>query len=218
LAEAIHDLHTADPKAYAKNMGYVNSAIQSALQQAREAGVPLASWFAAKGQDWLAPGTKGPIADSLAKIRAAVPLYAGEVERFYTGAQGSETGRQQIQAPFDPSRSYQEHMAALWGQKNFFKSKTDPLNEEWEAIMNAPGMKEYGTRIKHRQWSADNERSLAAQKLIDKLYIEAKGETPPAERKPTGTIPDDMRRRAEQWLKDNPNHPAAPDVRKTLGR
>ena len=226
LAEALEELHKADPAAYAGTI----AKFQGMLQAARESGIPVASWLAAHAQGYLSRGTSGPTAAAMAKIESILPLYAGETGKFYSGGQPSLTEMQEIQKPFDPKRSYLEHASALHEQKEAFKAKTKPLEEEWNAIMDAPGLKEYGTKKTWKDWRVLNDTADAASDTIDRIYSDAKAAAgkPATEGKTTApaptAIPDAQRAAAEKWLAEHPN-PTDPkdikraeDIRKRLGR
>lgn len=172
LAEAIKELHTANPGVF---------------QSAREAGIPFLSYLAANVQQRAARGT--PEGEAWTRVGAILPLYGAETERFYAGSQGSETGRQAIQAPFNANLSFPEMMGALHQQKEMYKSKTAPLEQEFKDAFDAPGLAEYGTKKQAREWHVAKQNALNAEKVIDQIYQESNpkrgaqsGKLPPKER------------------------------------
>lgn len=156
LADAFHELHTADPGGFT-----------GMLAAARQSNTPFISYLAAEAERRMAKGTVA--GTPWAKIAAIAPLYAAETAKFYSGSAGSETERQQIQAPFNPNLSFPEVMAAMKAQAHMFKSKTDPLEQEFRDVMDAPGLKEYGTSKHHREWVATKEHAAQALQKIDTL-------------------------------------------------
>lgn len=158
LAEDIKLLHTANPGIF---------------QEARNAGVPFLSYLAANWQQKAAKGT--PTGEAWARIGAVLPLYSAETSRFYSGATGSQTEKEEVQAPFNPNLSYPEMMSALQQQKEMFKSKVAPLEQEYASVMDAPGMKEYGTKQNVKQWYVARDAAKQAEQRIEQLYQESGG-------------------------------------------
>jgi hypothetical protein len=159
LAEAIKQLQTSDPGVF---------------DEARKAGVPFLSYLAANAQQRMARGT--PAGEAWTRIGAILPLYGAETERFYAQTQGSETGRQAIQAPFNPNLSFKEMMGALYQQKEMYKSKTAPLEQEYQNIVEAPGVREYGPHDNpSKQWHVARQGAIQANDTIDRIYREAGG-------------------------------------------
>lgn len=163
LADALQELHTANP---------------GLLQSARESGMPMLSYLAAQAQKGVFRGT--PSGAALAKIGAIEPLYSAETAKFYSGSAGSEHERQAIGAPYNPSLSFPEQIAALRTQAHMFKSKTAPLEQEYRDAFDAPGLTQYGTKQHVKEWAVAKENAQKSLAKIDQLYdaSRASGSTP----------------------------------------
>lgn len=181
LAQAFHDLNIANP-----------GAVEGLLKAAHDSGTPFLSYLAGVARQKMAAGT--PEGEAYAKINAVVPLYGAETEKFYAGGPGSETGRQAIERSFNTAASYREAMAALYQQKEMFKSKTAPLEAEYKDIFEGgPGQKEYGTNKPMREWHIARDGANVANDVIDRYAKEAGvsrvGVAPGEEPKPTTAAP-----------------------------
>lgn len=161
LAENLERLYKMNPGGF-----------EGMLASAHNAGVPFMSYLAGEAQRRMASGT--PEGEVWSRINAVLPFYGAETERFYAGGQGSETGRQAIQNPFNTARSFRETMGALYQQKEMFKSKTAPLEQEYANVLDAPGLKEYGTSNRNfKEWHIARDNAQRADATIDRIAREA---------------------------------------------
>lgn len=196
LAEAVNELHSIDP-----------GGLTGIFAAAREKNIPFVSAMAAEAERRMASGTA--TGTPWAKIAAITPLYVGETTKFYSGSSGSEHEKERIGAPLQANRSMPEFLAALQTQAHMFKSKTDPLEQEFRDALDAPGLKEYGTAKPHKEWVATKEHAANSLKRIDELAANAGV-------KATGAIsPRD--KQALDWAVANPRDPRAAEIKKRLG-
>ncbi len=164
LAEAVVRLHKAQPELF---------------KLAQESGVPFLSWAAQNSSNIIQKGTSSEAAAALNQIKAIAPLYVGETTKFYSGSGGSEEEKKTIRAPLEPNLSPYELLEAIRTQAHMFKSKTDPLEQEFREATNLPGLKEYGTKKNFTEWHVTKDHAVKALENIEKLYKEAKPPPPP---------------------------------------
>jgi len=184
MAEAMYTLQQ-DPK------------LQGVLQAARQSGFPIGSYLAAHAQQYLLRGT--PSGEAFNRLLAVEPVYTHETATYYTPTGGTEHSRQAFGAPYDPSLSFPEQMGALQLQMKMFGALSKPMEQDYKEALDAPGLRQYGTRGEFKQWHNVKEQAQAANDRVDELYNLSH---------PTG---------AAEWIKQHPMDPKAAYLKQVLG-
>jgi hypothetical protein len=146
------------------------------LLEAQKSGTPILSYLAAQARQRAAKGT--PEGEAWNTVNAITPLYVAETTKFYSGSTGSLEEKKAIGAPLDSNLSFPELIGALRAQSHMFKSKTEPMEQEFKDAMDAPGMREYGTKGTFKEWHVTKSRAEGAQAKIEQLYNDSHQQQP----------------------------------------
>jgi hypothetical protein len=183
LAQALWDLHKANP---------------GILQAARESGTPMLSYLAAQAQQRGVRGT--PAGEAINKVLTIAPAFAHEATTFYTPTGGTEESRRAFSSPFDPNLSLPEQLGALRTAAHMFKSKTDPLEQDYKDALQGPGLAQFGTHHEDvKQWINTKQHAQESLDRIEQLYQQSH--------------PQD----AISWARANPMDPRAATILKAMG-
>jgi hypothetical protein len=141
-----------------KNMPGFLSAVQ-------QSNVPFLSFAAGRLQNASVRGSEEGF--WLNKYLTASTLYGSEVSKFYTGNQGSQEERNTVRGPLDPALSFPELTGAWSTSTHMLGSKTTALEDRYKNAMDAPGLKEYGTKGEFKNFDVLHQSSRNVMAKIE---------------------------------------------------